>query len=105
MVRVALIFASVWLASGAAELGVGTRALLGHKDHSYKPHELVALYANKAGPFHNPRHVTRVRRGFFSRAAASAPRAWTRCHAERTLRRRRGGRCPTLNQRRRDTLD
>ena len=58
MARVALFLASAWLASGAAELGAGTRALLGHKDHSYKPHELVALYANKAGPFHNPRRDT-----------------------------------------------
>jgi hypothetical protein len=35
-------------------------ALASHKDHSYKPQELVALYANKAGPFHNPRHVHSV---------------------------------------------
>ncbi len=31
--------------------------LQGHSDHSYKSSELVALYANKAGPFHNPRCV------------------------------------------------
>jgi len=30
------------------------RALLGQKDHSYKIHEKVPLYANKIGPFHNP---------------------------------------------------
>ena len=40
----------------ARELSAG-RALLGHSDHSYKPQETVALYANKAGPFHNPRRV------------------------------------------------
>ena len=59
MARAALLLASAWLASGAAEAGASARALLGHKDHSYKPQELVALYANKAGPFHNPRCATR----------------------------------------------
>ena len=32
----------------------GMRNLLGQKDHSYKIHEKVPLYANKIGPFHNP---------------------------------------------------
>ncbi len=56
MARAALLLlSSVWLSSGSADLGAGARVLQGHSDHSYKPHELVALYANKAGPFHNPR--------------------------------------------------
>ena len=55
MARVLLLLSSVWLSSGSTELGAGARALLGHSDHSYKPQELVALYANKVGPFHNPR--------------------------------------------------
>jgi hypothetical protein len=38
------------------ELPVSTgRSLLGASDHVYKVHEKVALYANKVGPFHNPR--------------------------------------------------
>lgn len=36
----------------AARMG---RLLLGASDHVYKVHEKVALYANKVGPFHNPR--------------------------------------------------
>jgi hypothetical protein len=43
--------------AGAELSPAGARALLGHSDHSYKPQEKVALYANKAGPFHNPRHA------------------------------------------------
>ena len=31
------------------------RALLGERDHKYKKGEEVKLYANKVGPFHNPR--------------------------------------------------
>jgi hypothetical protein len=31
------------------------RALLGERNHSYKVGEEVKLYANKVGPFHNPR--------------------------------------------------
>eukprot|EP00976_Prorocentrum_cordatum_P111387 1195358-Prorocentrum_minimum.AAC.9 len=31
------------------------RTLLGESDHKYKSHEKVPLYANKVGPFHNPR--------------------------------------------------
>jgi transmembrane 9 superfamily member 1 len=27
----------------------------GASDHRYKPDETVPLYANKVGPFHNPR--------------------------------------------------
>jgi hypothetical protein len=57
MARVALLLSSAWLSSGSADLGAGARVLQGHSDHSYKPNELVALYANKAGPFHNPRCV------------------------------------------------
>ena len=37
-------------------LAVGL-ASAAHRDHSYKPQEPVALYANKAGPFHNPRRA------------------------------------------------
>lgn len=33
----------------------GGRALLGERNHSYKKGEEVKLYANKVGPFHNPR--------------------------------------------------
>jgi len=36
----------------AARMG---RVLMGASDHVYKVHEKVALYANKVGPFHNPR--------------------------------------------------
>ena len=57
MARVLLLLSSAWLSSGSADLGAGVRVLQGHSDHSYKPNELVALYANKAGPFHNPRYV------------------------------------------------
>jgi hypothetical protein len=57
MARALLLLSSVWLSSGSASLGAGARVLQGHSDHSYKPNELVALYANKAGPFHNPRCV------------------------------------------------
>jgi hypothetical protein len=39
-----------WVSSSSRE----GRALLGQKDHSYKIHEKVPLYANKIGPFHNP---------------------------------------------------
>lgn len=31
------------------------RALQGERNHSYKKGEEVKLYANKVGPFHNPR--------------------------------------------------
>ena len=38
---------------GAA--AAGARALLGAADHTYKVHDAVPPYANKVGPFHNPR--------------------------------------------------
>ena len=44
-----LLLAALVLAAG--------RSLASHRDHSYKPQELVSLYANKAGPFHNPRRA------------------------------------------------
>ena len=58
--RAVLAVAALALARGGATELAGLpelpgRALLGHSDHSYKPGEAVALYANKAGPFHNPR--------------------------------------------------
>ena len=34
-----------------------TRQVLGHRDHSYLASESVPLFANKAGPFHNPRQA------------------------------------------------
>jgi hypothetical protein len=43
-------------ATTAAGAGAaGRRALLGERNHSYKKGEEVKLYANKVGPFHNPR--------------------------------------------------
>lgn len=54
-------FASRTLGAFNVELpssGTGSsRMLLGASDHVYKVHEKVALYANKVGPFHNPRCV------------------------------------------------
>ena len=41
----------------AALLLSAGRSLASHRDHSYKEKELVSLYANKAGPFHNPRRA------------------------------------------------
>lgn len=35
--------------------GVEGRTLLSAKDHRYKMHDSVPLFANKVGPFHNPR--------------------------------------------------
>lgn len=40
---------ALWLSLGIA--GVAADA----SDHRYKPGEAVPLYANKVGPFHNPR--------------------------------------------------
>ena len=45
-------FGSPWSSSTDGE--VARRQLLGQKDHAYKVHEKVPLYANKIGPFHNP---------------------------------------------------
>jgi hypothetical protein len=41
--------------AGAGAGAAGRRALLGERNHSYKKGEEVKLYANKVGPFHNPR--------------------------------------------------
>ncbi len=46
--------ASLGATVGRAAGGRG-RALLGERNHSYKKGEEVKLYANKVGPFHNPR--------------------------------------------------
>ena len=35
--------------------GRGTRLLLGESDHKYEMHDPIKLYANKVGPFSNPR--------------------------------------------------
>jgi hypothetical protein len=44
-----------WLTlAAAAVLGV-QQAAADHKTHVYKDGEVVALFANKVGPFHNPR--------------------------------------------------
>lgn len=34
------------------------RKLLSYGDHSYEFREKVPLYANKVGPFHNPRYTS-----------------------------------------------
>ena len=34
-----------------------SRALLSARDHRYKNNDYVPLYANKVGPFHNPRYM------------------------------------------------
>lgn len=34
----------------------GTRILLSETDHRYKLHDPIKLYANKVGPFGNPRY-------------------------------------------------
>eukprot|EP00897_Mesotaenium_endlicherianum_P009077 jgi/Mesen1/8198/ME000442S07474 len=38
----------------AATMPLVGRHILGYRDHSYKMHAKVPLYANKVGPFHNP---------------------------------------------------
>ena len=47
-------FGSPWSSSSTDGFEVARRQLLGQKDHAYKVHEKVPLYANKIGPFHNP---------------------------------------------------
>ena len=42
---------------GVAVPPANRRALLGYSDHSYQLHGKVPLYANKVGPYHNPRLV------------------------------------------------
>jgi len=54
MLRRGAALALLVLLEGAS---CATRQVLGHRDHSYKASESVPLYANKAGPFHNPRQV------------------------------------------------
>jgi hypothetical protein len=63
---VAVALAAVATAEAATMMGAaagaatsaprgGRRALLGERNHSYQKGEEVKLYANKVGPFHNPR--------------------------------------------------
>ncbi len=50
---------SGWLSSIAAQLLDGSgRNLLGESDHRYDMHDPIKLYANKVGPFSNPRYAT-----------------------------------------------
>lgn len=58
-----LVCAALWVGSAVAS----------HRDHSYKSEEPVALYANKAGPFHNPRCVAPVRSPLRAAAAHDSP--------------------------------
>lgn len=49
---------SGWLSSIAAQLLDGPgRRLLGESDHRYDMHDPIKLYANKVGPFSNPRYA------------------------------------------------
>jgi hypothetical protein len=40
-----------------AGVDASSRALLSARDHRYKNNDYVPLYANKVGPFHNPRYM------------------------------------------------
>ena len=40
-----------------AGVDASSRALLSARDHRYKKNDYVPLYANKVGPFHNPRYI------------------------------------------------
>ena len=48
---------SGWFSSIAAQLKgrESERRLLGESDHKYDMHDPIKLYANKVGPFSNPR--------------------------------------------------
>ena len=47
---------SGWFQSIAAQLtDASNRRLLGESDHRYDMHDEIKLYANKVGPFSNPR--------------------------------------------------
>jgi hypothetical protein len=65
-----------------AALAAPQQAAADHKNHIYKPGEVVVLFANKVGPFHNPRCVQQqgnvgacVRAGGCSAAARMTRRA------------------------------
>ncbi|CAI5485848.1 unnamed protein product [Closterium sp. Naga37s-1] len=51
---VLLLVAFVVAASAHAVAQGGHRQLLSARDHTYKEHDPVPLYANKVGPYHNP---------------------------------------------------
>ena len=49
---------SAWFQSIAAPLRGGKgRRLTGESDHRYDMHDPIKLYANKVGPFSNPRYA------------------------------------------------
>ena len=50
-----LACALAFVASSTEEQRRGGRQLLGASDHKFKPSEEVILYANKVGPYSNPR--------------------------------------------------
>ena len=41
--------------NGASTQDLGLRTLLSTRDHTYRFRDEVPLFANKVGPFHNPR--------------------------------------------------
>lgn len=53
-----VVFHVLLVIAGAGAAGAQTRQLQDHRTHTYKNGELVVLYANKVGPFHNPRYGT-----------------------------------------------
>lgn len=54
-----LLLLVVWVARVEGRMGMGMRVLLSAK-HRFKEDENVPLFANKVGPFHNPRCVVIV---------------------------------------------
>ena len=56
--RVVFVVCILWVtASGSALAAVQHpgRLLLSESDHKYELHDVIKLYANKVGPFSNPR--------------------------------------------------